>query len=828
MRKTPQIMGGGKLPPQAVELEEAVLGAIMIEKDAINSVLDILKPDSFYKEAHSIIFSAIIDLYSKNEPIDILTVTSALRGLGKLEYVGGAFHVTELTSKVSSAANLEFHARIIVEQAMKRKLIAIGSELSKRGFEETTDAFELMNFIETSVIDMNSTLVSGKSRYVKEYFNEAVQMIKNASKSADGLTGVPTGIKTLDQLTGGWQKTDLIVVGARPSMGKAQGTDNQILTPNGFVKIGSIKVGDKIIGSDGKTQFVTGVFPQGVKDLYEISFGDGTKTKSCIDHLWLTKSRNERKGKKSASVKSLKQIIDSGIRVNKDQRLNHSVQYISPVEFEEKEFKIHPYVLGFCIGDMNISGLSVSNPEKDIIEKCRSLLSISKTIITDRKKAACDTYGFCDDGSNEFLFRNELKRLGLDKSKSFNKFIPKEYLHGSLDQRIELLRGLVDTDGYVVKGSESCIEYSTTSKMLCDDITYLVRSLGGRCTNSKLMGSYTIDGKSKKTRHYYRMNLSFTNEVVPVSSEKHLSRYRKPKNNLEKFINSIEYSSTEECVCISVSNEDQLYITDDFIVTHNTDFAINLAVNAAKADKKVAVYSLEMGAIQNVQRMIAIDREIGRTEIRKGDLTESDWGSLSKFSSKIMNNIVLMDEPNVNHLTIRSGARKFHLKEKLGLIIIDYVQLIDSSSKSGSKNDQIGEISRALKLMAKELDIPVIVLSQLSRAVETRGGDKRPKLSDLRDSGAIEADADVVIFPYRPEYYGFTEDEDGNSTAQLMELDVAKHRNGALDTIKTRYKGKFGKITDWDMVEIQPSSPTDIYRTDKFHSDGADDFDLKF
>lgn len=454
----------GKLPPQAVDIEEAILGALMLEQDALSSVVDILKPESFYRQSHKVIYTAILELYSENEPIDILTVTNRLRKNGLLQDAGGAFLITDLTSKVSSSANIEYHSRIVAEMAIKREFISMGSELMKMAYDETVDTSEIISFSEKSVLGVNSGINSGKHKYVRQLFNDAVESIKKASQKPDGITGIPSGIYALDKIIGGWQDSDLILIGARPSMGKS-------------------------------------------------------------------------------------------------------------------------------------------------------------------------------------------------------------------------------------------------------------------------------------------------------------------------------------------------------------DLAINLAINAAKNDFKVAIYSLEMSDIQNVNRMIAIDREIGRTEIRKGKLAEYEWTNLSMFSSKITNNIILVDEPKINHLSIRSSARKLYMKEKINMVIIDYMQLIEALGK-GSTNDKVGEISRGLKLMAKELNIPVIALSQLSRSVETRGGDKRPNLSDLRDSGNLEQDADIVIFPYRPEYYGFETAPDGSSTYQLMELDIAKHRNGSVETVKSRYLGKFGKVIDWDKKEQQP-----VYNPHKFPKD---------
>jgi replicative DNA helicase len=472
-----KVEGIGKLPPQATELEEAVLGALMLEKDAINEISEILSRDSFYKESHKVIYEAIVQLFCDSEPIDLLTVTNRLRRAGNLEKAGGAFTITELTSRVSSAANIQVHARIIAEMAIKRDIISMAGALLRDAYDDTSDGVILVEKAEKAIIDINSGYFnSGKSKYVKDILPEAIKAIESASKKPSGVTGIPSGIYALDKVTGGWQNSDLIIIGARSGMGKS-------------------------------------------------------------------------------------------------------------------------------------------------------------------------------------------------------------------------------------------------------------------------------------------------------------------------------------------------------------DLAVNLVLNAAKAGFKTALYTLEMSSIQLVNRMISVDREIERLKIRSGNFNQDDWESLSMFSSKVANNAIVVDDPGINHITMRSSARKLKLKEKIDMIVLDYLQLVETLGKGKTTNDKVSEISRSLKLMAKELNIPVIALSQLSRAVETRGGDKRPVLSDLRDSGSIEQDADIVIFPYRPEYYEFNTREDGSSTHQLMEVDIAKHRNGSVETVDARYLGKFGKMTDWIKPNIPEVEPAKVYHPDRFHSSGIDNFD---
>ncbi|NVJ85524.1 MAG: replicative DNA helicase [Algoriphagus sp.] len=474
----------GKIPPQAVELEEAVLGALMLEKDALTQVIDILKVESFYKDAHQVIFQAILDLFQDSQPIDLLTVTSQLRKNGTLEVAGGAFYITELTSKVSSAANIEYHARIITEQAIKRELIRISSEIQKNAYEETTDVFELLDDMEQSLFEISEKNIRKNYADMRSIMREAIAEMESKKDQKDGLTGVPSGFTALDRVTSGWQKSDLVIIAARPAM--------------------------------GKTAFVLSVLRN-----------------AAVDH-----------------------------------------------------------------------------------------------------------------------------------------------------------------------------------------------------------------------------------------------------------------------------------------------------------SRPVAIFSLEMSSVQLVNRLISSEAELDSEKIKKGSLQEHEWAQLVHKTAKLSKAPLFVDDtPALSILELRAKARKLKAQHDIQMIVIDYLQLMSGDSKGGgggNREQEIASISRALKKIAKELEIPVIALSQLSRAVETRGGDKRPQLSDLRESGAIEQDADMVMFLYRPEYYGILQDENDASTQGVGEVIIAKHRNGSLDTVKLRFIGKYTKFTDLDTFgNFPPNQPVEPLYGNKFsaQSTGASNFD---
>ena len=235
-----------------------------------------------------------------------------------------------------------------------------------------------------------------------------------------------------------------------------------------------------------------------------------------------------------------------------------------------------------------------------------------------------------------------------------------------------------------------------------------------------------------------------------------------------------------------------------------TALVLSMARNAAvEFNHPVAIFSLEMSAIQLVTRLIASESELTSEKLKKGTLEDYEFQQLQDKTQKLAESPLFIDDtPGLSIFELRAKARRLKEQHKIELIIVDYLQLMTAGgSGKGNREQEIALISRSLKGLAKELEVPVIALSQLSRAVETRGGDKRPQLSDLRESGAIEQDADMVMFIHRPEYYGITEDENGIDSRGMAELIIAKHRNGPIESAKTRYIGQFTKFTDLDNLD---------------------------
>ena len=483
----------GKLPPQAVDLEEVVLGAMMIDKKGVDEVIDILQPEAFYKESHQLIFNAIISLFEKQEPIDIKTVSFQLKKDGNLNSVGGDYYLIELSQKVSSSAHIEFHSRIILQKFIQRKLISISNDIIEDSYDETSDVFDLLDKAESKIYDISQRNLKKNTQSAEDLVLAAKKKIEEISKK-EGLSGIASGFGEIDRLTSGWQPSDLIIVAARPGM--------------------------------GKTAFT---------------------------------------------------------------------------------------------------------------------LSMARNITVE--------------------------------------------------------------------------------------------------------------------------------------------------NNIP-----------------------------------------------------VAFFSLEMSAIQLITRLISSETGLNSEKLRTGKLEKFEWELLNVKVSNLENAPLYIDDtPSLSIFELRAKARRLSSQYGIKLIVVDYLQLmtLGSSQKSGNREQEISTISRNLKALAKELDIPIIALSQLSRAVELRGGTKRPILSDLRESGAIEQDADIVSFLYRPEYYKIDEwdDEERSPAAGQAEFIVAKHRNGGLDSIRLKFIGNLGKFDNLDQfdapIEYQSKinagdEPFEAPRTSPNEAFGTDDDDMPF
>ena len=735
--------GLGKLPPQAIELEEAVLGALMLEKDALTAVIEILQIESFYKESHQEIYGAILQLFDNSEPVDILTVTNQLRKNGTLDFAGGSFYVSGLTQRVNSAANVEYHARIVSEMAIKRQLITIASEIEREAYEDTTDTFALLDKVEQDIFNVSEVNIRKNYSDMRSMMREAISELEAKKQHKDGLTGVPTGFTNLDRITSGWQKSDLVIIAARPAMGKCLGKGTKVVMYDGTLKkVEDVRVGDQLMGDDSTPRRVLSL-AQGRERMYWVRQNRGMDYRVNESHiLSLKRSRTEGPHQNG-------EVLNISVRdylVKAPKFKTNYKGYKVAVEFAEKPVPVDPYFIGLWLGDGDRNSPRITTNDQEVVEyleeyaHCLEDKGYLATVSTYDYQNRCNQYaitkGF-QGGTSCFSVKDELRKLKL----LGNKHIPTDYLTNTTSHRLTLLAGLIDSDGHYLQQSNG-YEITQKSQRLAYQIKYLCDSLGFRTSLRKKRAVISAIGYESEV---YRIRFYGDVSRIPVRIPRKKALPWKNRINWQVTGITVEYDKVDDYYGFEI-DDNHLFLLEDMTVTHNTAFVLSALRNAAvDFGHSVAIFSLEMSSIQLVNRLISAEAELESEKIKKGSLREDEWQQLYAKTSRLTEASIFIDDtPALSIRELRSKCRRLKAQNDIELIIIDYLQLMTGDSSrtvGGNREQEIASISRALKNLAKELNVPVIALSQLSRAVETRGGDKRPQLSDLRESGCLTGDA---------------------------------------------------------------------------------------
>ena len=722
----------GKLPPQAVDMEEAVLGALMLEKDALSTVIDSLMASSFYKESHQRIYQAILTLFSNSEPIDLLTVTAQLRKSGDIELIGGVGYITELTSRVNSAANIEYHARIIAEAAIKRYIITLSSEIQKDAYEDTTDAFQLLDKFEQGLFKISESNIKKNYADMNTIMRQALVELELKKDAKDGLTGIPSGFSALDRLTSGWQRSELIILAARPGMGKCLGKGTKVLMADGsFKKVEDVRTGDLLMGDDSTPRTVKSI-GRGREEMYWIRQRDAMHYRVNKSHILSLKQRGV-----------VKNIPLTDYLAQPEATKRSYCGYKVAVVFAETDTPKHP-------GER---GEEITIDQKSPIENCYLINSVAKRF--------------------EFL-SGLMLALGAYDGNDCLKICQR---NADVAQQIKFLG---DSLGF----------RTSVDSLGENDGVFEVRMKGNNLRKT-IADCYVLDHTDRQTEMYFAQRREATDWSVSELT--------------------VEYDKIDDYYGFEIDGN-RLFLLEDMTVTHNTAFVVSSLRNAAvDFNMPVAIFSLEMSSVQLVNRLISAEAEIDSDKIKKGNLAPHEWAQLHHRINRLTQAPIFIDDtPALSILELRAKCRRLKQQHDIQLVVIDYLQLMTGEANGkmgGNREQEIASISRALKNLSKELNVPVIALSQLNRSVETRGGDKKPQLSDLRESGSIEQDADMVIFLYRPDYYGITQDENGNSLAGIGEVIMAKNRSGSLETVQLRFVGKYTKFSDLESFSNNDPNP---------------------
>lgn len=793
-----------------IEAEQIILGTIILNNDYLSKVSEILKVNYFYEPSHKKIYEQIISTIQKSSIVaDSITLKTFFNSDEMLKTIGGDKYLSVLLSFGAGIVDIRDYATIIKDLALKRELVLIGEEIVNTAYEKsnTIPAKEQLKIANEKLFELeNENGVEVKTQHLTKFVINELKDLKISMKNPEYITKryIKTGFYDFDKKFKGFKLGELILLAGRPAMGKALKMNAKILTNNGWILNKDLKIGDKLSSIDGKDSIITGIFPQGGRQLYKILFSDGRFVECDGNHLWEISSSRFKGNKVLNTLEIIKKL-----------KTKRYYRRISIPMFQgnygiKKDFIIHPYILGVLLGDGDLGrGACWTKPDNFILNKIKGLLpqnhKISKSVVEDRHNIITGSQKI------ENIILKELKNLKLFKKKSYEKFIPKKYFHTSKEQRLELLNGLLDTDGSVDKlGS---IEYSTSSKQLSIDVQQLIFSLGFKCTRKER----EVFLNNKKMKNNFRLLITGKNKNLLFCTKIKKNRLITNKISRPLTIISIKKTTFEECQCIKVSHSRALFITDNYIATHNSTIAINIIKNVVMQDLNVIFFSLEMSASEISTKILANCSRINSEDIEQGAINNEDFEKIMKsyeenFDNK---NFFINDKPEINCNYIRNSLKKFKRNEKLiDFIVIDYLQIMFLKNKQ-NPNIELGLIMNRLKTIAKEFNIVILLLSQLNRGVENRE-DKRPFLQDIRDSGTIEQISNMIIFCYRDEYYLEKDlerlNKNSNNQSEIksyeiaerklkdcknkLELLVRKNRRGRTGNCVLNYEREFSLIND--------------------------------
>lgn len=656
---------------------------------------------------------------------DAGAVQSALTRLGtefKAEFVSlnGNGHLNSLRRDFS-AKNFESHFDGLLKANAKLKLYkGLYSSLYNLNSGEKVDSDEMLHELECLLDESRDASELSATKPIEltitdKYIEDKVSGVKR---------GISYGLFSISKATRGMHLGNMSMLSAFGNQGKAQSLDSLLYTKSGYIRMGDVKIGDELFDMDGNITKVTGIFPQGIKDAYEITFKDNSKVISCDEHLWVNNTIDRISRKKNDwKVNTLREIMGRKILTGESYR--NVVPVNKPLVLDEKNLSIHPYVLGCLIGDGSIKERAIlSSNEQDIVDRVASLLPINHSI----KKLKSNNYSYLisnyDDQKDNKIIKN-LKSLGLFGLGSHEKFIPQEYMNGSIEQRIDLLRGLFDTDGSVNPkcGNKSI---STTSMKLRDDIINLCHTLGYRAT-------YAEDKREYKYGKCYSITISTYDEIF--YSEKHKSRV--PTNRATKrrtnllAIKSIEYVGKMEMQCIMVDSPTHTYLTDKMVVTHNTTINYNeVMLDFLDQGEKVFIYSNE-SAIEDFQDMLLVRTltkhlkyyNLTRTKLNELDTVKTkDRQMFEEYMVKIAEAKAYIEKTYKGRLILYSVSR-YSISE-FNMLVRRFAHrgwkyfLIDTmKSEDAGDKQAVGKLvqqSRSIYELARKLNVHVMASYQIA------------------------------------------------------------------------------------------------------------------
>jgi replicative DNA helicase len=881
--------GSERLLPVNIEAECGVLGSIIIDPEALILVADFLRAEDFYRDAHHSIYEVMLHLYNQQRAADFITICDVLESRGKLEEVGGASYITSLINQVPTSGNALFYARIVERTATLRRLIGAAAQIAAAAYEAEDDATSICERAEQLVFEVTQRALSlGTDASLAELLTSYIGKLDQLSERRASIVGVPTGFAALDRLTGGLRRSDLIVLAARPSLGKCLTAGTLIDAP---------LTGERLtieecvrrrlptvygVSDEGKVRptCIADWIDSGIHPCYRVQTRTGRTVEVTGHHPFLTVH-----GWKPLHDLQVGQYIAVPTRVacfGNDESL--------PLE------KVRLLAYFIAEGGLTRSSPRFTNTDPEIVEDFKRIIAAHFPVCSVKQYgidyAVTQTRNAETMRGGGILPKNPvtiwLTELGLMGKLAKEKFFPACVWKWSRRYLVEFLRTLMSCDGSIyTQNGRPVVALSVASQRLAADMHHALVRFGivsKYCRTSQ--GAWRVEITPSEHVRRYQEEIGWIGEksrrftgciylTAPARSNKgyappqawqliresaqqqglsmielarrsgettgtghragynphtqrHISRHRLAayadvldNANLRRIASSDIY--WDEIVAIEPIGDHQVYdltvpdganfVAQDVFV-HNTSLALSLAHSAAlQYGQRIGIFSLEMSQEQLTERLMAIETGINLQRLSTGNIEDHEWERIVTALDRLSGAQIRIDGTSVlSPIQMRSRARRWVVEHGLDLIIVDYLQLMqlgDLTSRRKIENRVlvIDEISRSLKLLARELDLPILMLAQLSRAVEGRLS-KVPQLSDLRESGGIENNADIVMFIYRDEVYTPTTQRRG-----IADIIVAKHRNGPTGTFCLRFEPqttRFRDVTDEVVVPLTPPEDLEI------------------